>query len=118
MPDLDDETLARTITARAAEYTTLMPNGTGITATALAKHWSRLTPGAQKKNNGGAAALAIHPLAFPPCADWKTLARHLAQQTGIEDLTWLDTANWTDLESDDRQTIVDAHKQSTTASAQ
>jgi len=109
-PDLDDETLARTITGHAAQYAIVMPDGTGLTATALAKHWSRLTPGAQKKNNGGAAP-AAHPLALPPCNDWKTLARHIAQQAGTDDLTWIDTANWNDIASDDRQAIVDAHKQ-------
>ena len=58
--------------------------------------------GKKEKAGGG------NPLAVPPCAEWKDLAAALAPHDS--DLAWLQEANWTDLSSDDRQSIVNEHK--------
>jgi len=64
----------------------------------------------QKKNGDGPAGGEGNPLAAPPCSHWKELARAIAQREGQEDMTWLDTANWTDLESEERQAVVDEYR--------
>jgi hypothetical protein len=61
----------------------------------------------EKKGGAGGGG---NPLAAPPCADWKGIARGLADPA--DDLTWLQAANWTDLDSDDRQAIVTEWKRS------
>lgn len=63
-----------------------------------------------EKKGGVGPAPAAHPLAVPPCAEWKTIARIVCERAGIEDFTWLDEANWTELASDDRQAVVDEWK--------
>lgn len=68
----------------------------------------------EKKGAGGAAA---HPLAVPPCADWKKLARIVCERAEVTDFTWLDEANWTDLASDDRQAVIDEWKRTNAGGA-
>ena len=63
-----------------------------------------------EKKGGVGPAPAAHPLAVPPCAEWKSIARIVCERAGIEDFTWLDEANWTELASDDRQAVVDEWK--------
>jgi len=65
----------------------------------------RGNPDFQKKGGAGGGG---NPLAAPPCADWKGIARDLAPHDS--DLTWLQAANWTNLSSDDRQAIVSEWK--------
>jgi hypothetical protein len=71
----------------------------------LPRRDGRGNPDFQKKGGAGGGG---NPLAAPPCADWKGIARDLAPHDS--DLTWLQAANWTDLSSDDRQAIVSEWK--------
>lgn len=72
------------------------------------------TSPSQKKERGGPAA---HPLAVPPCAEWKKLARIVCERAEVTDFTWLDEANWTDLASDDRQAVLDEWKRTNAGGA-
>ena len=66
-----------------------------------------------EKKGGVGPAPAAHPLAMPPCAEWKTIYRELVEGAGAADSDWLEwwgQANWDDVPSDDRQAIVDEVK--------
>jgi len=62
------------------------------------------TSSLQKKERGGPAA---HPLAVPPCADWKKLARAVCERAEVTDMSWLDVADWGDLAGEDKQAVWD-----------
>lgn len=73
------------------------------------RNWT--TP--SEKRVGAAGGGAVHPLAAPPCVEWKAIYRELVETAGVADsdwLVWWERVNWDDVPSDDRQAVVSEAK--------
>ena len=97
---LDDATLAATIENSIANgWQGLFPEQVTLPRP---RREGASDPASEKKGGGGWA----HPLAVPPCADWKAYAEAICERMNWDPAA-LPELNWSDLTAEERQAVRD-----------